>query len=558
MRELRRFLPYFAPHRKSAVLLMAILVVSSGLSVVTPFFYQLLIDRGIGGGQLSVVAGMVALIAVSMLAMEGLFLAQTRLTLKMRESVFLSVKRQVYAHLMDMPPGYYADRHKGRLLSRLLSDVQALQNLFLDRVVFFARDLLVGLLILSIMLAIEWRMVLAASFFLPLFYVIYRLFRRRITALGQSVQEKKERLTGRWQEDLAAVRELQSYSVTAERVRETDVYIRESEAARRRLDMAYSVASSSTIAIRIAGLLVIWGMGAREVLEGRMTIGVLVSVSFFLTHIINLFYSAYYILMDYRSAVPSARRVLELLDEQPSFTERDGALERDVRGAVVRFEGVAFRYRPDSPLLEEVHLEFRPGDVAAVIGASGQGKTTLVHLLQRFMDPQAGRITLDGTDLRDMRLSALRRAVAVVSQDNVLLDDTLRNNIVFHREGISEERFAAACREAKVDLFAEKLENGYDTVIGERGAKLSEGQKKRVAIARALLEDPYVLVLDEATAMLDEETEADILETVTARGNHRIVLLVTHKTANLRYANRVVRIRDGRAEEVNRTAEGQV
>lgn len=528
---------------------MAVLLASSGLTVVTPFLYQWLVDAGIYGRSLSVIVAGVALVAAAMLAKEGLFLLQTRITLRMRESVFAAIKEQVYVHLMGMSPGYFADRHKGRLLNRLVSDVNTLQSLFLDQLVFFVRDLLVGLLILGIMLAIEWRMVAVAAVFLPLFYVIYRLFRRRITARSEEMLERRERLTERWQEDLSAVQELQAYSVVPARVEGTVGRIRASEGARRRLEMTWAAASSSTVAIQLAGLFVIWGMGAREVLEGRMTIGVLIALSFFLSHIIQLFYSAYYILMDYRSAVPAARNILELLDAPPEVADRSGAGGRDFRGATIRFEGVSFRYVPDRPILSDVRLTFKPGDTIGLIGSSGEGKTTLIRLLQRFMDPDAGRITLDGTDLRDVPLPALRRSVAVIPQDNVLLADTLRNNIVFHRTGISEERFREVCRLAKVDRFAGELPDGYDTMIGERGAKLSEGQKKRVAIARALLDDPYVLVLDEATAMLDEDTERDILASLVRPQPDRIVILITHKTANLQYVNRVIRLDGGRASE---------
>jgi len=557
MRMLRRLLPYFRPHFRSGWMLGVLLALSSGITVITPFLYKELVDTGIMMRDSAVIVRTVAMIAGSMVALELLFLAQTRITLRIRESVFVAMKEAVYARLMSLPPSYYAQQHKGRLLSRLLSDVGALQQLFLDRIVYFVKDLLIGTLILAIMFAIQWRMVLTASLFLPLLIGIYYLFRQGILALSRKVQEQQEQLTERWQEDLSVVSALQSFSGLKARMRETLGLMSGAEKARTKLDAKYAVASASTTLINLVGITVIWGMGAFEVLAGRITIGVLIAVSFYLNYIIKLFFSAYYTVMDVQRSVPSAERVFEIWDAQSAIQERADAVSRDFGQAEIRFERVSFRYQPDQALLEDVNLALQPGDIVGVIGGSGQGKTTFANLLQRWIDPMEGKITIGGVDVREISLEALRRTIAVIPQEDMLIDQSLRDNIMFYRQNIAESQFIQACEQARVDDYAKLLPEGYETRIGERGAKLSGGQRKRLAIARALLEQPYILIMDEATAMLDEETERDILETVTTLAANRIVLIITHKTSNLKHVNRVIRIHEGEVAPVTARRSGE-
>jgi len=543
-----RFLRFFRTHYQLSMLLAVILVLSALVTVVTPYFYKMLIDTGIYQHNIKTVIQMAVIIAASLIFQELLFLGQTAITLRIRESVFSAIRETLYTHIISLSQGYFNEQNKGRLLSRITSDVDAVQNLFLDRFVFFFRNVFVGLLILGIVLTIEWKIVLAAMIFLPLLYILYFIFKKIIYSLSKSLQEKRESLMERLQEDLAMVKVLQSFSVVKERMNETIGYMKSVEKAKKKLDLNYAFASSSTIGINLIGIMAIWGIGSVQVIEGRMTIGTLVAVSFFLNYIIDLFYSAYYTVVEFQGSVPAAIRVMEVIDSKQIIRERKDAVERDFTMANIKMENVTFAYLPGKFLLKHVNAEFKPGDIIGLIGDNGQGKTTFANLLQRFIEPQEGMIAFDGIDIRNIKLSTLRRTVTVIPQEDLLFHQSISDNITLNRPGVTETQFVKACEQAKVNLFAEQLPDGYDTVVGEQGVKLSGGQKKRIIIARALLDNPYVLVLDEATSMLDGETEQAILETIASLADKKIIIIITHKTSILKYANRVIRIHEGRLE----------
>lgn len=561
MDTIRRFLPFFRPfYGRGAVLALALLA-TSVISIITPFLYQRLIDHGILAGSIRTVYLMVLIIAVTLIVQELLTLAQTAITLSMRQSVFLAIRQQLYMHLLTLTQGYFAERHKGGLLSRLSHDVTAVQRLFLDQLVYFLRNTIVALGIFGILLTLQWKMVLTAGLFMPLLCVLYLFFRHRISTRSRTNQEQQELLMARWQEDLSVVKAIQAFAVAKERMRATMRYMVNAERARRDLDMQYAIAASATIVLNVIGLVVVWGIGALEVMAGRLTIGMLVAISFFLNHIINLFYSAYYSVVELQGAIPAAERIWAILDIKPVIADSDNAVEIDTRPQSVKLENVTFAYGKGRPVLKGVSAEFYRGEVIVVTGDSGQGKTTLANLLQRLVDPQAGRITFDGLDIRQVKLDTLRRMVAVVPQEELLLYESLRDNITLQRPNITEAQFRQASARAQVDRYAARLPQGYDTIVGERGARLSEGQKKRIAIARALLEDPFILILDEATSVLDEPTEQAILASIVNHSAHRVVFIITHKKSNFSYATQIVRIDDGQmsvqAAAVSGTAPGR-
>lgn len=543
---LKRFAIRFLPFRKHGVGIAVILLLSSALTVVTPFLYKEAIDTGILQGNLNVVLAMIGLIAGSFLLQEALFLLRVSLNMSIRKEIFLKLRLDLFSHLIRLPQGFYSETHRGRLLSRMTSDVDAVQNIVLDNFIGFLQNLLVGLSIAIIIWTYEWKLVAAASVCLPILLLIYKLFRGRLTALSQSYQEKYEKMLATVQEDLAMVKAIQSFSVMDDRIARTKEVMEDTEHTRRTMNMTYSKANSSTIVINLIGLFVIWGIGGYEVIEGRMSLGLLIAMSFYLTYIINLFYNAYYALIGFQVSIPAARRIFELLDEPQVIADEPGAMP--IEGVIreLSFDGVGFAY-PDGPtLFEQVSVRMTPGCMTAIAGKSGQGKTTLAGLLMRFYDPREGVVRVNGIDMRRFRLDSVRRKIAIVPQEDYLFSVSLRDNIVLGRSGVMDEQFEEACRLAKVDVIAAAFDNGYDTTVGENGMRLSGGQKKRVSIARALLDNPDVLIFDEATAYLDEATERELLQTIRKLADERIVVMISHDTGHVELADQVVLLRDGR------------
>lgn len=552
MKTISRFFLLLKPHFGKGISLFLISLLSSLITVGTPFLYKLMVDKGITMGNTRYLAWILFGILASMACKEFLFLVQRKLILTIRVKVFAKLRMDLYAHLLKMPQSFYAQNHRARLLSRITSDVDAVQNLFLENYVYLAQSILVSSFIMVILLFIKWEMVAFALLFLPVLFILFMKYKNKISLWSGRVQEKHEGLMERLQEDLSMVKAIQSYSVLEDRMSRTNRDMADTEGARSTLSFYYSKASSSTIVINMIGLVVIWGLGGREVAEGEMSIGTLIAISFFLNYVVNLFFNVYNTFMGFHASIPAARSIFEIFDYSPSIASRDDAV--DIKRPVNRiaFNNVAFSYRDNHPVFSGVTFTLRKGELIGVVGGSGQGKTTLANLMLRFFDPVEGAIEIDGIDIRQLKLEELRKNAAIVPQEEHLFNLSIRENVIMGRKDITEERFLQACAAANVSSFAETFDEGYETVIGENGSRLSSGQRKRISIARALLENPFILIFDEATSVLDERTESEILDTIAKLATDRIVLIITHKLSNIEKCDKILRVHEGCIEIVER------
>lgn len=543
----RRFLRLFKPHYKQGLGIFLIIMISAGFTVGSPFLYKEMVDDGILKGNVSLLFIMLAGILVIMVLQEVLYLLRTALTIRIRQAVFAGLRINLYQHLMRMPQRFYLSNHRGRLLSRMTSDVDAVQNLMLEQYIYFAQSLLVGLGIFSIILSISTTMILVTCAALPLLYFFYMLFRKRISELSREVQEKQESMTERLQEDLSKVKAIQSYPDSGDRMQQTRNLMRDTELARGRLSRVYATASASTTTINLIGMIVIWGIGGLEVTNGKISLGTLIAISFYLNYMISLYFNAYYAVIGFQRSRPAAERIFEVLDAPQEIADGPDSREPDDFAGDLAFENVTFAYEKDRPVISEAGFVLNRGDWVGVVGDSGEGKTTLANLMVRFYDPDIGRVTLNGADLRSIRLASLRKNTAIVPQEDDLFNVSIRENILMGRQHISEERFRLACERAGL-RFVDNLSEGWDTVVGENGMRLSGGQRKRISLARAILDNPYILILDEATAGLDETTEQDILRSVRSIADDRITIMITHKSSNLQFSNKILRVDKGKVD----------
>jgi len=544
MNLMKRFLPFFRPYVRHGAAISLVLLLTTAVTVGTPYFYKELVDDGIEKGNVPYVTAMLLAIVGAMVAQELLYLAQKQLTLTVREKVFSKLRIDLIEHLLRLPQSFYAETHKGRLLSRITSDVDAVQNLLLEKYIYFAQNLLVGLSIFVVVGTLNATMVLVAGLFLPLLFLLFLVFRRRIGATSKEAQEKQEALVERLQEDLAMVKAIQAFSVLRERLGKTHAVVRDAERARKRVNVQYSLASTATALINMLGVVVIWGIGGVAVVEGRMSLGTLIAVSFYLNLVVNMFFNVYYTVIGFQASLPSVRRIFEVLDASPDIADAADARPAPPLREAVAFHRVTFAYAGGKRVFEEVSLRLRKGELVGVVGDSGQGKTTFVNLLMRFYDPAKGSITWDERDLRSIRLDSLRSRAVNVPQEDYLFNATVRENIMLGRTA-DAAKFEQACRLSGVDSFVASLERGYDSDIGEAGMRLSSGQRKRISIARALLDDPDVLLLDEATSVLDEATERELLQAAKELSRSRLVVLVTHKLSNLQEADKLLHVDAG-------------
>src|SRR6185503_12730508 len=475
------------------------------------------------------------------------------------ERAVAGVRQELFARLLLMPPGFFADRRTGELTSRLTTDIGLLQGVLSHQIAEFSRQVLAlvgGIVLLTLM---QPRLTLTALGVVPLVVGSALFFGRRLRRMTTSVQDRVADATAAAEEAFSQIRTVQSFvQEPAERQRYGERIGESVRAALVRAQIRGAFFGVLTFSTFVGIVIVLW-QGGLLVLEGQLTPGELVQFLLYTITIAAAIGALASFFSSYQEAVGAAQRVFEILEMDPAIADpkSPASLPSPVRGSVA-FEDLYFRYQADPALpwiIEGIELRCAPGEVVALVGPSGGGKTTLVSLLPRFWDPDRGRVLLDGIDIRTLLLSDLRGAIAIVPQDPALFSGTIRENIAYARPGASLEDVEAAARAAHAHEFIERLPAGYETVVGERGVKLSGGQRQRVAIARAILKDPAVLILDEATSNLDTESERLIEDALAKLLVGRTTLIIAHRLSTVRRADRLIVLDRGRIVEQGTHAE---
>jgi subfamily B ATP-binding cassette protein MsbA len=546
------------PYRGILLLATLALVGSSALGLAFPMVVKYLLDAAFVNHDRAlldrIALGLVALFTVQ----AGLNYVQAYLLSVAGERSVAGLRRDLFARLIQMPPGFFAERRTGELTSRLTVDVGLLQSVLSHQVSEISRQVLslVGGVVLLTYL--QPRLTLTALGVAPLVVGSALVFGKRLRNITTGVQDRVAEATAVAEEAFSQIRTVQSFvQEPAERARYAErvaASVRTALLRARVRGVFFGVLTFSTF----AGIVFVLWQGGLLVLDGKLTAGSLVSFLLYTVTIAASIGALASSFSAYQEAVGAAERVFEILEMRPEIADppEPETLMVPVTGRV-EFEDVSFRYvqGEETWTLEDVTLRVAPGEIVALVGPSGGGKTTLVSLLPRFWDVDRGRIRLDGHDVRAIRLAELRGAIGIVPQEPALFSGSVRENIAYARPGASAPEVEAAARAAHAHEFIERLPQGYDTLVGERGVKLSGGQRQRVAIARAILKDPAVLVLDEATSNLDTESERLIEDALEKLLVGRTTLIIAHRLSTVRRADRLLVLDRGRIVEEGTHAE---
>jgi subfamily B ATP-binding cassette protein MsbA len=493
---------------------------------------------------------------LGLVILQGLCsIGHSYLTSWIAQRVMADFRRHIFAHLQTLSLSFFARRRTGELLSRVMNDVTVIQSILTETPIDSAKQSVTFIGGIVFLLAMNWRLCVLILLVLPLLVLVARLFGKRLRNLSTRIQDQTASINTLVEEVLSGIRVVKSFVQTA---REEQRFAGQIHAA---LTLTMRRASVLAVFVPVITLLtfasaaaVVW-YGGTQVIEGAVTPGDLLAFVLFAGILIGPFGSAARVFAQLKEAQGATQRVFEILDTQPEI--RDAPTARALPPIIghVRVERVSFAYDERQPVLGDISFEVNPGDMIAVVGPTGAGKTTLINLLHRFYDPTAGRILFDGQDLRDVRLDSLYSQIALVPQETILFGGTILDNIRYGRDTASDDEVFAASRAAYAHEFITALPDGYRTVVGEKGVNLSGGQRQRLALARAILKNPRVLLLDEATSALDSESERLVQEALEKLMKGRTTFVVAHRLTTIQRADRILVINKGRLVEEGTHAE---
>jgi ABC-type multidrug transport system fused ATPase/permease subunit len=537
------------PYGRRTVLAVVSLLAAVATALAPPFLAKVAIDEGIVGRDLTMLGWIVAAFLAAALLNWGASAAQTYYTAWVGERVLTDLRQRLFAHLQRLSLGYYERNRAGAVISRLTNDVEALDRLVTEGVTSLLQNTLTLAGSAVILLLLDWRLGLATLAVFPLMSVATAIFRRRSSRAYRRVRERLGAVTATLAEDIAGMRVVQSFTRerrNAERFHEVNDHYR---AANQETVVLNGLYFPFVDFLSSAATAVVLGYGGYLVFDGDMTIGTLFAFIGYLSNFFDPVQQLSQLYNTFLAAVAALDKVIDVIDEEPEVLDRPGATELPPIAGRVRFEDVRFGYGSGPEVLHGVDLDVAPGTTVALVGHTGAGKSTVAKLLARFYDPRDGRITIDGCDLRHVTQESLRRQLGIVPQEGFLFAGTVRENIAFGRPNATPEEVAAAARAVGAHEFILELEDGYETEVGERGSRLSLGQRQLVAFARALLADPRILVLDEATSSVDIGTERRIDAALRTLLAGRTAFIIAHRLSTIRNADLIVVIDDGRIVE---------
>ncbi|MCX7563372.1 ABC transporter transmembrane domain-containing protein [Xanthomonadaceae bacterium XH05] len=546
---MRTLLPFLRPYRGLIAGWLGFLILSSSATLALPVAVRLMIDHGFSGQDASGIdrwfLGLIAVALVLAVATAGRFFCVSLLG----ERVVADLRERVFGHLLRLDMDFFARTRAGELVSRLAADTELLRSVVASTLSVALRSVVTMLGSGIALLVTSPRLAGMAAIGIPVVILPIVLYGRRVQKLSRDNQDRIADANARASETLGAIHTVQSYARETHETQRFGAAVRTAIAsARRRIGTQAGLTAAVILLVFSAITGVLW-IGARDVIAGTLTAGTLGQFVLYAVIGAGSIGALTEVWAELQRAGGGMGRIEELLKEQSAIAApaEPVALPMRVNGEL-RFEHVTFHYpsRPNAPALNDFTLHVRPGETVALVGPSGSGKSTVLQLLLRFYDPEQGTISLDGIALPQLDPSALRSQIALVPQNPVLFGDTARENIRYGRLDASDSDITAAARTAEADVFLSALPEGYDTHLGERGLRLSGGQQQRIAIARAVLKDAPVLLLDEATSALDAQSEHDIQQALERLMHGRTTLVIAHRLATVRSADRIIVLDAGR------------
>lgn len=556
MATLKRLAGYIAPHWLKAFIMLISLIGFMGLELIPPLLLREAIDKAIPNKSMSLVLTL-AIGYVIIALVRGVFsYVQWYSSESLGQSVTRDLQMAIHHHLQGLHNEYFRVKKTGDIMSRVTSDMQSVSRVASWGLMQFTQSCLTILGTTAVLLKLDWKLTLLTLITFPVMFLIVMQYDKKVRPLWSQIRKEMAKLTTGLQENISGVRTVRAFAREDHEIAKFD-----------RQNTAYLDTHMQRVGVEsktlplidfVSGLsiIILLGLGGRQAIMGTLTLGTLVAFQSYIWKLIWPIRSMGWLINYLEQALTAAPRLFEILDTPSAITNSpDAQIAPDLQGQI-EFENVDFQFADsDKPVLCDVSFSLQPGQIVAILGGTGSGKSTLVNLIPRFFDPTAGTIRIDGTDIREFTLDSLRRQIGMVLQDTFLFSASIGENIAYGRPDASAAEIVQAAKRAQADEFISKLDQGYDTPIGERGVGLSGGQKQRVALARALLMDPAILILDEATSSVDSHTEDLIQAALDEVMQGRTSIVIAKRLSTIRRADLVIILEDAIITEMGSPAE---
>ena len=549
MSTFARFRPFLKPYlfrmMLAGLLVMTVAAINLALLRLAGALWDVITVQHDAGRMNNLIALFLGLVVIQGLCSMG----HSYLTASVSQHIVADFRRHLFTHLQTLSVGFFARRRTGELLSRLMNDVTVIQSVVTETPIDTAKQLVTFVGGIGFLLAMNWRLCLLILVLLPLLVFVAKLFGRRLKSLSTSIQDQTAALSTLIEEVIAGIRVVKSFVQTTREEARFSAQVEQSLSLtlRRAGIMAVFIPVISLLTFSAAAA-VLW-YGGRQVIDGAVSPGELFAFVLFAGILIGPFSSAARVFAQIREAQGATARVFEILDTYPEIRDLPNAIALPAVSGHIAAEHVSFTYDARQPVLTDVSFGSKPGELVAIVGPTGAGKTTVMNLLHRFYDPTAGRITVDGIDLRQVTLESWYRQIALVPQETILFGGTILDNIRYGNRDATEEAVKEASRAAYAHDFIMGFPDQYQTLVGEKGINLSGGQRQRIAIARAVLKNPRILLLDEATSSLDTESERLVQEALERLMKGRTTVVIAHRLTTIQRADRILVLDKGRVVE---------
>jgi subfamily B ATP-binding cassette protein MsbA len=545
-----RLFGYLNPYRGRTTLTLLALLLSSGFGLAFPLVIVRLLDS-VTQAKSFVPLNNLALLLVGIFLLQAVFTAiQSYLLAYIGEHIVYDLRTSLYNQLQKLSLSFYSSRRVGDIVSRLSSDVTQMRTMLTNGLTGFLSQFLTLIGSIIIVLTMNARLTLFILALIPVLILVAAVFGSRLQKASTQIQDQLADSTVVAEEGLQGVRVVKSFGREEYENQRYQNAMEKTFRASLKMAVYSSSFTSLMMFLGFSTIAAIMWYGGREVISGHLTLAMITGFLMYGISIAASLAGMAGLYAQIRSAIGGVQRVFEILDTRPTVQDELNAVVMPPARGHIRFENVSFTYDGEAPVLQNVSLDVRAGEILALVGPSGAGKSTIFNLIPRFYDPTEGGICLDGHDLRSVTQHSLREQIGIVPQETILFGGTIRENILYGRLDATEEEMIEAAKAANAHEFIMAFPKQYGTVVGERGMNLSGGQRQRIAIARAILKDPAILLLDEATSSLDNESEGLVQEALDRLMQHRTTVIVAHRLSTIKVAHRIAVLDQGRIVEL--------